>query len=104
MKADRSGSVTIILPHHRDIVVPLEPKEAAKLVEKLNELIPAEKQRELERIMKKHKLQRIEKEKRRLAEEELITPATGPQMPIPEPSGVRRIGEEAEEEIEEKEE
>lgn len=104
VKTDNSGNVTIILPHHRDIVIPLDPKDAARLVEKLNQLIPAEKQRELERIMKKHKLQRIEKEERTLAEEELITSATGPRMPIPEPRGVRRLEKEAEKEIEEKEE
>jgi len=104
VKADNTGNVKISLPHHRDIVIPLEPKDATKLVDKLNEFIPVEKEKELERIMERHKLQRIEQEERTLAEEELITSGAGQQMPIPQPTGVRKVEEEAEKEIEEKEE
>ena len=42
---DASGKVNIVVPHRRDIHIPLEPLEAEKLVEKMNELIPIEKQR-----------------------------------------------------------
>ena len=36
---DETGKITVSLPHHRSIVIPLERKEdAEKLVEKLNEL------------------------------------------------------------------
>jgi len=103
VKADNAGNVKMTLPHHRDIVIPLEPEDAAKLVDKLNQLVPVEKQKELERIMKKHKLQRIEREDRILAEEELMA-SGATRMPIPEPQGVRKLEEEAEKEIEENEE
>lgn len=46
---DSSGRVNIVVPHRRDIHIPLEPLEAEKLVEKMNELIPGEKQRRIER-------------------------------------------------------
>jgi len=37
---DETGKITVNLPHHRNIVIPLEHKEnAEKLVEKLNQLI-----------------------------------------------------------------
>jgi hypothetical protein len=62
-------------------------------------LIPAEKEKELERIMEKHRLQRIEKEERVLAKEKYVT--SGPTgLPIPEPRGIRRLEEEAEKERE----
>jgi len=46
---DASGKVNIIIPHRRDIHIPLEPLEAERLVEKMNELIPIEKERRVER-------------------------------------------------------
>ncbi len=37
---DETGKITVSLPHHRNIVIPLECKEdAEKLVEKMNQLI-----------------------------------------------------------------
>jgi len=47
---DKKGRVKISIPHRRDIVIPLSQSESKKLVDKLNELIPIEKQRELERL------------------------------------------------------
>jgi hypothetical protein len=44
-----SGKVNIRIPHRRDIHIPLEPPEAERLVEKMNELIPIEKERRVER-------------------------------------------------------
>ncbi len=44
-----SGKVNIMIPHRRDIHIPLEPLEAERLVEKMNELIPIEKERRIER-------------------------------------------------------
>jgi 50S ribosomal subunit-associated GTPase HflX len=39
---DETGKITVSLPHHRNIVIPLERKEnAEKLVEKLDQLIPS---------------------------------------------------------------
>jgi len=44
-----SGKVNIRIPHRRDIHIPLEPLEAERLVDKMNELIPVEKERRVER-------------------------------------------------------
>ncbi len=44
-----SGNVNIRIPHRRDIHIPLEPLEAERLVQKMNELIPIEKERRVER-------------------------------------------------------
>jgi hypothetical protein len=44
-----SGKVNIKIPHRRDIHIPLEPLEAERLVEKMNQLIPIEKERRVER-------------------------------------------------------
>jgi hypothetical protein len=100
VKADNVGNVKIVLPHHRDMVIPLDVKDATKLVEKLNDLIPVEKEKELERLMKKHKLYRVEEGKHVAALEKMITPSTPTGSPIPEPPGVRRLVDEAEEETE----
>ncbi len=49
VQADPSGKVQIVIPHRRDIHIPLDPSESKRLVEKLNELIPIEKERAFER-------------------------------------------------------
>lgn len=49
---DETGKVKLKLPLHRDIVIPLERKDAQNLVEKLNKMIPAAKRRNWERIIK----------------------------------------------------
>lgn len=48
---DKKGRVKIIIPHRKDITVPLEPNDSRKLISKLNEFIPIEKQRERERVL-----------------------------------------------------
>jgi hypothetical protein len=48
---DKKNQVKIKIPHRRDITIPLDPKESKKLVDKLNELVPVEKQKETERLM-----------------------------------------------------
>jgi hypothetical protein len=50
---DETGKVKLRLPLHRDIVIPLERKDAQILVEKLNKMIPAAKRRNWERIIRK---------------------------------------------------
>ncbi len=50
VKLDEKGQVQIVVPHRRDIHIPLEKDEAEKLLDKLNELIPIEKAKEAERI------------------------------------------------------
>jgi len=48
VSVDQSGKVNIKIPHRKDIHIPLEPLEAERLVEKMNQLIPVEKERHLE--------------------------------------------------------
>jgi hypothetical protein len=43
-----NGQVKIVIPRRKDIVIPLDPNESQRLVDKLNELIPIEKERALE--------------------------------------------------------
>jgi hypothetical protein len=68
VKVDKKGQVQIVIPHRRDIHIPLTPDESKRLVEKMNELIPTEKERAM------RELQESEKAKKelepRLAEEE----------------------------------
>ena len=45
VEVDDQGQVKLVLPWERDIIIPLELKEAQKLVNKLNELIPLAKKR-----------------------------------------------------------
>ena len=46
---DAGGKVNLVIPHRRDLHIPLEPADARKLADKLNQLIPIEKAKELER-------------------------------------------------------
>jgi hypothetical protein len=85
---DEIGSVKIHCPHHRDIVIPLEPKEAKRLADKLNQLIPEAKEKELEQIMKEHKLRKIVEEEQLKEKEEEVVPM-GTQFPIPQPPSTR---------------
>ncbi|MGD0979586.1 MAG: hypothetical protein ABR962_10675 [Candidatus Bathyarchaeia archaeon] len=61
-RIEKTGKVKIVLPRRRDITIPIEAKEAKRLVDKLNELVPVAKQRELERIISEHKLQKVAEE------------------------------------------
>jgi hypothetical protein len=49
---DETGKVKLKLPLHRDIVIPLEPKDAQILTQKLDKMIPEAKRRNWERIIK----------------------------------------------------
>jgi hypothetical protein len=92
---DETGKIKINLPHHRDIAIPLELKDAKRLVDKLNQLIPKAKEKELARIIKEQKLQKIAKE-----EEEIErTPFTSGAFPMPPPQGALEKEKEAEEKI-----
>jgi len=46
---DKKGQLQIKIPGRRDIHIPLEPSEARQLIDKLNELIPVEKEKALRR-------------------------------------------------------
>ncbi len=49
VEVDDRGQLKIVVPRHRDIVIPLEFEESRKLAEKLNELIPLAKTRKATR-------------------------------------------------------
>jgi len=51
VELDEKRQVKIIIPNRKDIAIPLEPDESKKLIDKLNELISIEKQREMERML-----------------------------------------------------
>jgi hypothetical protein len=53
---DEKGRLRIDLPHRRNILIPLERKDAERLADKLNELIPKAKEKELEGIIRKRTL------------------------------------------------
>jgi hypothetical protein len=62
VEQDEKGRVKIIIPHRRDITIPLEPNESKELTRKLNELIPIEKRKERERVLaweKRRQLRRL---------------------------------------------
>jgi len=58
VEQNEKGQVKITIPHRKDITIPLEPNESKKLINKLNELIPIEKQKEMERILASEGAQR----------------------------------------------
>jgi hypothetical protein len=68
--ADEDGRVKIAIPHRRDIHIPLERNEAKRLVEKMNELIPAEKARAAEELEESDKAKKASEPERDLAESE----------------------------------
>lgn len=106
VKMDKTGKVKLILPRHRDITIPLEPKEAKKLANHLNELIPQAKQKRIQRVIQKRKLEKTAEEEQKM-ERAAISLNRGrvPVQPtIPPPPGVLIKMSEAEEEIEKQEE
>ena len=69
------GKVKISIPRRRDITIPLDPVESKKLVAKLRELIPIEKQREKERVIayeKRMQLRRMQVESLERGESERV--------------------------------
>lgn len=51
VELDEKKQVKVKIPHRKDITIPLEPSESKELISKLRELIPAAKQREMERLL-----------------------------------------------------
>ncbi len=49
VEAEPGGKVNLVIPRRRDLHIPLDPSEARRLTEKLNQLIPIEKAKELDR-------------------------------------------------------
>jgi hypothetical protein len=59
-RIEETGKVKIVLQHRRNITLPLGADEAKRLVDKLNELIPAAKARELELVITEQKFAKEE--------------------------------------------
>ena len=55
---DKKGHVKIIIPNRKDLTIPLEPNEAKELIDKLNELIPIEKQKKAEHLLTAQKAEK----------------------------------------------
>jgi hypothetical protein len=74
------GKVKLILPYRRDVLIPLAPKEAKRLVDNLNALIPVEKGKELERIIREHELQKMVEERGRVERAAYKSPLLAPKL------------------------
>jgi len=48
VKMAKDGEVKVVIPHAKDLHIPLDPDEAQRFVEKINELIQVEKDRALQ--------------------------------------------------------
>jgi hypothetical protein len=82
---DEKGNVKVKQPIRRDVVIPLDPVNARKLVDKLNQLIPIEKERELTRIIRENKLAARERE---IEKEEVPLSTSESPLRIPPPPGI----------------
>lgn len=49
VETDHTGKMNLKIPHRRDLHIPLEPAESRQLAEKLEQLIPIEKEKEFQR-------------------------------------------------------
>jgi len=58
VELDDRKNVRIMIPHRRDITIPIEEKEAIRLVNELNELIPQEKQNAIDRLTREYETRR----------------------------------------------
>jgi hypothetical protein len=104
VKMDDSGNVRIVLPRHRDVVIPLEIKEAKKLIDKICQLIPRAKDKELARVLKEQKLRKVVEAERELEKEEIVSSTGSGTFPLPKPLGMQEKQKEAKEEVVKKEE
>ena len=55
VEVDKKGQVRIVIPLRKDLHIPLTPSEAEKLAEKMNELIPIEKEKMIEEMQESAK-------------------------------------------------
>jgi len=59
VKMDKKQQVKITVPHRRDIIIPLTPAESKRLIEKMNELIPIEKEKVVRELSEAEKAREI---------------------------------------------
>jgi len=98
---DNAGKVRVHIRHHRVVVIPLEPKNAKRLVDQLNRLIPKAKNEELERLVKEQQLQKISGEEKEMEGGAIATPTMTGSVQPREVIETEEKEEEAEEQIEE---
>jgi hypothetical protein len=67
---DENGHVKIAIPSRKDIHIPLELNESKSLVEKMNELIPAEKAKAVEELQASDKAKKAFEPEREMVESE----------------------------------
>ncbi len=67
---NKKGQVKIVIPSRKDIIIPLKPNESKRLVEKLNELIPIEKERAIREMQESEKARKAFEPKRAQLETE----------------------------------
>ena len=68
---DKKGRVKIDIPHRKDLTIPLDETESKRLVDKLNELIPPEKERAMRDAEEAKKAERAFEPERARGEKEL---------------------------------
>jgi len=70
VKVDKKGQVKITIPSRKDIAIPLKPNESKRLVEKMNELIPIEKEKAIRDLEESEKARKELEQKLAQAEAE----------------------------------
>lgn len=55
VEVDKKGQVKVAMPTRKDVIIPLKPNESKRLVEKMNELIPIEKERVTRELLESEK-------------------------------------------------
>jgi hypothetical protein len=73
---DKKGRVKVAIPLRKDIIIPLDEVESGRLIDKLNELIPKEKERALRDKEEAEKAQRAFASKRAVLDRELARERT----------------------------
>ncbi len=101
VNADEKGTVKIVLPHRRDVTIPLNPDEASKLAAKMNDLIPDAKRKEVLRVMRESRIEKAAEEHVEAARPSAEYPIQF-QSELEEPEVTEDVGEA--EELEEKKE
>jgi hypothetical protein len=68
---DKKGRVKIDIPRRKDLTIPLDPEESQRLIDKLNELIPPEKERAMKDAEEAKKTEKALRAQRSTSEKEV---------------------------------
>ncbi len=69
---DEKGRVKIDIPRRKDLTIPLDQEESKRLIDKLNELIPPEKERAMKDAEEAKKTEKALKAQRSTNEKEVV--------------------------------